>query len=69
LIEVGIGWFVGVVIGALLAGAVSRLRAVDWPSDEEETAILGSAGSVLIVLPVPALLLLGHRLDLLGRLM
>jgi hypothetical protein len=67
-IGVGIGWFVGVMIGALLAGAVSRLRAVEWPSDEEERAILGSAVVVLIVLPVPAFLLFGHLLHLLGRL-
>jgi hypothetical protein len=42
---------------------------VDGPAAAEETAIRGSAVSLLIVLPVPALLLLGHLLDLLGRLM
>ena len=69
IIDYGYGWFVGVAIGALLAGVVSRLRAAGWPSLEDVRSILGSSLVVLIVLAVPALVLYSGLLVLLGRLM
>jgi hypothetical protein len=69
IIDYGYGWFVGVTIGALLAGVVSRLRAAGWPSLEDVRSILGSSLVVLIVLAVPALVLYSGLLVLLGRLM
>ena len=69
IIDYGYGWFVGVMIGALLAGVVSRLRATGWPSLEDVKSILGSSLVVLIVLAVPALVLYSGLLVLLGRFM
>jgi hypothetical protein len=67
IIGYGYGWFVGVMVGAVLAGGVSRLRAAGWPSQGDVRPILGSSLVVLIVLAVPALVLYYGLLILLGR--